>query len=71
MDGIGKKFYYANKEKEEMIEISQEQFEERFECYEADLKEYNGIRPWLAIPEQKDKKEDVRKESQEGEKIER
>ena len=43
---IGKKFYYANKEEGRFIELSQEEFIKQFECYETDLQECEGIRPW-------------------------
>ena len=34
----GKKFYYADKEKAQFIELPQEEFVKKFECYEMDLK---------------------------------
>lgn len=42
----GKKFYFADKTKGEFIELGQKEFEDRFECYEKDMKKYKGIRPW-------------------------
>lgn len=49
---IGKKFYYTDKEEKHFISLSQEEFEEKFECYEMDmqenLKNYNCSRPWEA-----------------------
>ena len=39
-------FYYVDKETNQFIQISQKNFEEKFECYEEDLKRNNGIRPW-------------------------
>lgn len=44
--GEGKKFYFADKEAGEFIELTQKEFESRFECYDNDLEKYNGIRPW-------------------------
>lgn len=43
---VGKKFYYIDKETAEFIELSQKEFEEKFECYEMDLEKYHGVRPW-------------------------
>lgn len=43
---MGKKFYYADKEQGQMVELSQEKFIESFECYEKDLEKTKGIRPW-------------------------
>ena len=36
-DELGKQFYYADKEKGEFLELSQEDFEKKFECYDKDL----------------------------------
>lgn len=44
--GNGKKFYFANKENTCFDELSQEEFESKFECYDMDLKEAKGHRPW-------------------------
>ena len=35
---LGKKFYYADKESGQFVELAQEEFTKRFECYEADMK---------------------------------
>ena len=43
---LGKKFYFANKETGQMVELSQEEFTKRFECYQSDLEKQDGIRPW-------------------------
>ena len=43
---IGKRFYYADKQEGEFIELPQKEFEEKFECYQMDLEKYNGKRPW-------------------------
>ena len=42
----GKKFYYADKETSEFVELEQKEFAERFECYETDLEKNQGHRPW-------------------------
>ena len=43
---LGKKFYYADKVDRKFIELSQENFIQRFECYKKDLKKQKGLRPW-------------------------
>lgn len=43
---LGKQFYFADKSEKQFIPMTQEEFEERFECYELDLRESNGVRPW-------------------------
>ncbi len=43
---IGKKFYFANKNEKSFTELSQEEFTKQFECYENDLKNMDGCRPW-------------------------
>ena len=43
---VGNKFYFADKESGQFIELSQKEFEEKFECYEDDLSLTNGVRPW-------------------------
>lgn len=49
----GKKFYFADKDIGQFVELSQKEFEARFECYETDLQEQKGHRPWqdLAVTE--------------------
>ena len=42
----GKIFYCADETKKKMIPLKQQEFEEKFECYETDLKAEEGIRPW-------------------------
>ena len=42
----GRVFYVADKEKDQFIELSQKEFEEKYECYQADLDRSGGIRPW-------------------------
>lgn len=43
---VGNKFYFADKESGQFIELPQKEFEEKFECYEYDLNSSNGVRPW-------------------------
>lgn len=45
-EGLGEKFYYADKEKCSFVYISKKEFLEQFECYDDDLAKSNGIRPW-------------------------
>ena len=40
-DELGKKFYFADKDKGQFSELSQEEFTQQFECYEEDLKLHN------------------------------
>ena len=49
----GKKFYFVDKDIGQFVELSQKEFEARFECYEKDLQEQKGHRPWqdLAVTE--------------------
>ena len=42
----GRKFYYADKTKREMVNLTEKEFEERFACYEMDLENDKGIEPW-------------------------
>lgn len=42
----GKKFYIPNYEEKSFLEVSQEDFETRFKCYEKDLISHNGYNPW-------------------------
>lgn len=52
---MGKKFYYADKKEGQLVELSQEKFVERFDCYENDLKDMEGIRPWETKRQEKEK----------------
>lgn len=45
-DGSNKKFWYADEKRGSFIELTQEEFERRFDCYEKDLEEYQGAKPW-------------------------
>lgn len=38
---LGKRFYFADKNEGQFVELSQEDFMKQFECYEKDLKKYN------------------------------
>ena len=38
---LGQKFYFADKDKGQFVELPQEEFTKQFECYEEDLKEHN------------------------------
>ncbi len=42
-DELGKKFYFADKDKGQFSELSQEEFTQQFECYEKDLTLHNRI----------------------------
>lgn len=42
----GRLFFYADKESGEFVKLSQKEFEDKFECYESDMKKLNGKRPW-------------------------
>jgi hypothetical protein len=59
---VGKKFYFANKEERKFEQLSQEGFTSKFECYEEDLKNSKGIRPWENV-ENKIEKIDLTKNS--------
>ena len=54
--GEGRIFFYADKECKRFVEVSEQQFTERFECYDMDLEQMNGRRPWEEeiINEEKD-----------------
>ena len=41
-----KKFYYADKDQGQFIEIPSKEFEKRFECYDRDLEKNHGRRVW-------------------------
>ena len=43
---FGKKFYYADKEQGQFIEMQGKEFEKRFECYDRDLEKNHGRRLW-------------------------
>ena len=45
-DKLGKKFYYADKEQGQFIELPSKEFEKRFECFENDIEKNNGHRFW-------------------------
>lgn len=58
----GKKFYYADKESSEFVELEQKEFAEKFECYETDLEKHQGYRPW-EISEKEENVEDLNRGS--------
>jgi len=49
-----KKFYIADKNTEAFLEMPQEQFEEKFECYDMDMEKNNGHRPWEEVEQEKE-----------------
>jgi hypothetical protein len=59
---MGQKFYYANKEDGKFENLTVDEFTNQFECYENDLKNHDGIRPWENI-EQKVEKIDLSRNS--------
>ena len=58
LEEAGEKFYYADKETGQMINLSKEEFIEKFDCYEYDLEKNNGKRFW-EIEENKEKEKDL------------
>ena len=52
-DELGKKFYFADKDNGQFVELPQEEFTQQFECYAQDLKNMNGLRPWESEEPQK------------------
>ena len=43
---MGKKFYFADKDSGQFVELTPEEFTNTFECYEKDLEKHDGKRPW-------------------------
>ena len=43
---IGKKFYFADKNIGQFVELPEKEFIEQFECYEEDIKRNNGLKLW-------------------------
>lgn len=43
---LGKKFYFADKDSGQFVELTPEEFTNTFECYEKDLEKHDGKRPW-------------------------
>lgn len=43
---FGEKFYFADKENGDFVNLSYDDFTNKFECYESDLEKTNGIKPW-------------------------
>lgn len=62
MPGGEKKFYFADKDKEEFLELPQKEFEARFECYEMDMQRQDNCRPWEEV-EQEEIQEDLTRSS--------
>lgn len=55
---LGRQFFYAYKTSGEFIQMSQEEFEKKFECYEADMQKLsNHKRPWETDETIEEKKE--------------
>lgn len=45
-DKIGERFYYADANKKQFVELSYNEFLEQFECYENDIQNNNGKKLW-------------------------
>ena len=58
----GKKFYFVNKETMQFVELPQKEFESKFECYDLDLEQDNGVRPWEML-EKEEKMKDLSRSS--------
>lgn len=58
----GRKFFVADKALCAFSELTQNEFESKFECYEYDLENNHGIRPWEE-KEAKEEYEDLTKSS--------
>ena len=57
-EDLGKQFFYADKQAGEFMQLSQEEFERKFECYEADMEKLPGHkRPWETAEVIEEKKE--------------
>lgn len=63
----GKVSFFADKDTGQFVQLPQEEFINRFECYEQDLKNLGGIRPWEDRPKEKDRLSSI--EGQKGEEI--
>ncbi len=62
-DDFGEKFYYVDNEEKSFVNLSREEFEKQFECYEMDLKKTGGIRPWNYKDKQIEEKKDLSRSS--------
>lgn len=51
---LGQKFFVANKENGYFEDKNPEDFEKRFECYEADIIKNKGLRPWQVKENEKE-----------------
>jgi len=58
LEEAGEKFYYADKETGQMVNLSKKEFIERFQCYKYDLEKTNGKNPW-DIEENKEEEKDL------------
>ncbi|MEG1008481.1 MAG: hypothetical protein RSE41_02285 [Clostridia bacterium] len=54
-DELNKKFYFGDRVEKNFINISEEEFLNKFKCYDEDLKKTNGIKPWEVKREIKEK----------------
>lgn len=59
---LGRKFYYADKNEGQFLEVNEEEFTRKFECYSRDLEKANGLRPW-EYEEQENEKVDLSRSS--------
>lgn len=69
LEEAGEKFYYADKETGQMVNLSKKEFIERFQCYKYDLEKTNGKNPW-DIEENKEEKVNLATSSGNLEKME-
>ena len=60
---LGRRFYYADKDKGQMIGIPESEFIKRFECYDMDLEKSNGVRPWEESKEKEQEEVDLSRSS--------
>lgn len=60
---LGRRFYYADKDKGQMIGIPESEFVQRFECYDMDLEKSNGVRPWEESKEKEQEEVDLSRSS--------
>ena len=60
---LGRRFYYADKDKGQMVELPEEEFIKRFECYDMDLEKSNGVRPWEESKEKEQEEVDLSRSS--------
>ena len=63
LPNAGKKFYFADKDIGKFSELSQKEFETRFECYQEDIEKQGGIRPWEKVEETQNMQQDLSRSS--------